>query len=97
MPDGHRARIDPVSLDVTDVRWVRDRVDPVTGESILWQKGADWSGLALQDLVEGRTESEIYIDNHTLDLIGESFSSEPLDVDYTKRKVGVELEAYRVI
>jgi CRP-like cAMP-binding protein len=47
--------------------------------------------------IKGRTESEIYIDNHTLDIIGESFSSEPLDADYIKKKVGVELEAYRVI
>ncbi len=61
MPDGHRARIDPVSFDVTDVRWVRDRVDPVTGESILWQKGADWSELALQDLVEGRTGARFVV------------------------------------
>jgi CRP-like cAMP-binding protein len=47
--------------------------------------------------IKGRTESEIYIDNHTLDIVGESFSSEPLDADYIKKKVGVELEAYRVI
>jgi class 3 adenylate cyclase len=47
--------------------------------------------------IKGRTESEIYIDAHTRELVGESFSTEPLDVAYTLKKVGVELEAYRVI
>lgn len=61
MPDGHRARIDPVSFDVTDVRWVRDRVDPATGESILWQKGADWNRFVLEDLVEGRTGARFVV------------------------------------
>jgi class 3 adenylate cyclase len=46
--------------------------------------------------IKGRTESEIYIDAHSRELVGNSFSSEPLDSDYIKRKVGVELEAYRV-
>ena len=47
--------------------------------------------------IKGRTESEIYIDGHTRELVGNSFLTEPLDVAYTKKKVGVELEAYRVI
>ncbi len=47
--------------------------------------------------IKGRTESEIYIDRPTLDLIGDAFVTEPLDVGYTKKKVGVELEAYRVV
>jgi CRP-like cAMP-binding protein len=46
--------------------------------------------------IKGRTESEIYVDAHSRELVGSSFSSEPLDTDYTKRKVGVELEAYRI-
>jgi CRP-like cAMP-binding protein len=46
--------------------------------------------------IRGRTESEIYTDRRTRDLIGHTFMTEPLDVNYTKRKVGVELEAYRV-
>jgi CRP-like cAMP-binding protein len=47
--------------------------------------------------IKGRTESEIYIDAPTRHLAGESFKTEPLDVSYTRKKVGVELEAYRVI
>jgi class 3 adenylate cyclase len=47
--------------------------------------------------IKGRNESEIYIDAHSRELVGDSFSTEPLDVAYTKRRVGVELEAYRVI
>ena len=47
--------------------------------------------------IKGRTESEIYIDRPTGQLAGDAFSTEPLDVEYTKKKVGVELEAYRVI
>lgn len=46
--------------------------------------------------IRGRTESEIYIDTRTLELIGDAFLTEPLDVAYTKKKVGVELEAYRL-
>ena len=47
--------------------------------------------------IKGRTESEIYVDGRTCTLMGESFVVEPLDMDYTKKKVGVELEAYRVV
>ncbi len=47
--------------------------------------------------IRGRTESEIYIDGSTRQLAGDAFLTEPLDVAYTKKKVGVELEAYRVI
>ncbi len=46
--------------------------------------------------IKGRTESEIYIDGPTRQLAGDAFITEPLDVEYTKRKVGIELEAYRV-
>jgi CRP-like cAMP-binding protein/tetratricopeptide (TPR) repeat protein len=47
--------------------------------------------------IRGRTESEIYIDAPTRRLAGASVRTEALDVAYTKKKVGVELEAYRVI
>ena len=47
--------------------------------------------------IRGRTESEIYIDGSTRQLAGDAFLTEPLDVAYTKKKVGVELEAYRVV
>ncbi len=47
--------------------------------------------------VNGRTESEIYIDANTLGLAGDAFRTEQLDPAYTKKKVGVELEAHRVI
>ncbi len=46
--------------------------------------------------IKGRTESEIYIDSHTLDLTDNAFKTEQLDPEYTKKKVGVELEAFRV-
>jgi class 3 adenylate cyclase len=47
--------------------------------------------------IKGRNESEIYIDVRTRDLTGDAFLTEPLDMAYTKKKVGVELEAYRVM
>ena len=47
--------------------------------------------------INGRTESEIYIDARTLELTGDSFRTEQLDLEYTRKKVGVELEAHRVI
>jgi class 3 adenylate cyclase len=47
--------------------------------------------------IRGRTESEIYLDATTRELLGSSFLAEPLDVAYTKKRVGVELEAYRAI
>jgi adenylate cyclase len=47
--------------------------------------------------IKGRNESEIYIDASTRQLTSDSFLTEALDVAYTKKKVGVELEAYRVI
>lgn len=47
--------------------------------------------------IKGRTESEIYIDARTRQLTGDAFLTEPLDIAYTKKKVGVELEAYRVV
>jgi CRP-like cAMP-binding protein len=47
--------------------------------------------------IKGRTESEIYIDGATRQLAGEAFLTEPLDLAYTKKKVGVELEAHRII
>ncbi|RME70982.1 MAG: tetratricopeptide repeat protein, partial [Chloroflexi bacterium] len=47
--------------------------------------------------IKGRTESEVYIDGVTRQLAGDSFATEPLDPAYTKKKVGVELEAYRLI
>lgn len=47
--------------------------------------------------IRGRTESEIYLDAATRELLGSSFLAEPLDVAYTKKRVGVELEAYRAV
>lgn len=47
--------------------------------------------------IKGRTESEIYVDGRTHQLVGDGFDTELLDMDYTRRKVGVDLEAYRVI
>ncbi|GIK40242.1 MAG: hypothetical protein BroJett011_40750 [Chloroflexota bacterium] len=47
--------------------------------------------------IKGRTESEIYVDARTRSLLGDSLMAEALDREYTKRKVGVELEAYRVV
>jgi class 3 adenylate cyclase len=46
--------------------------------------------------INGRTESEIYVDFRTRDLIGSAFTSEPIDMAYTRKKVGVDLEAYRI-
>jgi hypothetical protein len=47
--------------------------------------------------IKGRTESEIYIDIRTRNLLGESVMGELLDTEYTIKKVGVALEAYRVV
>jgi len=47
--------------------------------------------------IRGRTESEIYVDVRTRQLLGESVTTEPLDMAYTKKKVGVDLEAHRII
>jgi CRP-like cAMP-binding protein len=44
--------------------------------------------------IRGRTESEIYIDARTRELIGNAFVTEPIDLAYTRKKVGVDLEAY---
>jgi CRP-like cAMP-binding protein/Tfp pilus assembly protein PilF len=46
--------------------------------------------------IRGRTESEIYVDMRTHQLLGEGVSTEPLDMAYTRKKVGVDLVAYRV-
>ena len=47
--------------------------------------------------IRGRNESEIYVDARTQDLIGNAFNTEPIDLAYTRKKVGVDLEAYRII
>jgi len=47
--------------------------------------------------VRGRTESEIYVDVRTRSLIGDAFRVEPIDLVYIRQKVGVDLEAYRVV
>ena len=47
--------------------------------------------------IRGRNESEIYVDARTRDLIGNAFTSEPIDLAYTRKKVGVDLEAYRIV
>ncbi len=46
--------------------------------------------------IRGRTESEVYIDRRTMDLIGNAFVTEPIDFAYTRKKVGVDLEAFRI-
>ena len=47
--------------------------------------------------IRGRTESEIYVDARTHHLLGDAAATEPLDFAYTRKKVGVDLVAYRVI
>jgi adenylate cyclase len=47
--------------------------------------------------IRGRTESEIYVDVRTQKLLGDSVATEPLDMAYTRRKVGVDLVAHRVV
>ena len=54
LPDGYRVAIDRVTLEVDGVRWMRDRRDPRTGESVLWRRGADWDAQRLDPLVPGR-------------------------------------------
>jgi CRP-like cAMP-binding protein len=46
--------------------------------------------------IRGRTESEIYVDARTRQLLGNAVATEPLDFAYTRKKVGVDLEAHRV-
>jgi hypothetical protein len=47
--------------------------------------------------ITGRTESEIYIDDRTRNLIGNASHTEALDYDYTRKKVGVDLDAFRIM
>jgi CRP-like cAMP-binding protein/tetratricopeptide (TPR) repeat protein len=47
--------------------------------------------------IRGRTESEIYVDMRTHQLLGEGVASEPLDMNYTRKKVGVDLVAHRIM
>ncbi len=47
--------------------------------------------------IKGRTESEIYIDDRTLSLIGDAYLTEQLDFTYTQKKVGIDLKAYHII
>jgi len=47
--------------------------------------------------ITGRTESEIYIDDRTRNLIGNASRTEALDYDYTRKKVGVDLDAFRIM
>lgn len=54
VPLGVRVSFDAATLDARGVRWVRDVRDPVTGESVLWRKGADWSTHRLEPLVPDR-------------------------------------------
>ncbi|MCB0212503.1 MAG: cyclic nucleotide-binding domain-containing protein, partial [Anaerolineae bacterium] len=46
--------------------------------------------------INGRTESEVYIDARTRELVGNAFKIEPISLEYTRKKVGVDLEAYRI-
>lgn len=46
--------------------------------------------------IRGRTESEIYVDSRTRELLGDAVTTEPLDLAYTRKKVGVDLIAHRV-
>jgi hypothetical protein len=54
LPEGYRASIDAVTFEVNGVRWMRDRRDARTGESVLWRKGADWDAQRLTPLAPGR-------------------------------------------
>jgi class 3 adenylate cyclase len=47
--------------------------------------------------IRGRTESEVYIDTRTYELLGQSVKTETLDMNYIRKKVGVDLIAHRVI
>ena len=48
--------------------------------------------------IKGRQESEIYVDERTYEMLGESVVAELLDPVYTSRKTGgVPLQAYRII
>jgi len=48
--------------------------------------------------IKGRNESEIYIDQKTLDILGNLVEAEPLDPTYVVGKAGgVKMNAYRVI
>ncbi|MCB0169950.1 MAG: cyclic nucleotide-binding domain-containing protein, partial [Anaerolineae bacterium] len=47
--------------------------------------------------INGRTESEIYTDGRTHELIGNAYRTEPISLDYTRKKVGVDLEAFRIV
>ena len=87
IPDGNLSGVLPILVEGLSTGSETTMVGPAVNMSSKLSKMA----------IKGRTESEIYIDNHTLDMVGESFSSEPLDADYIKKKVGVELEAYRII
>jgi hypothetical protein len=53
-PEGHRVTIDRQTLEAEGVRWMRDRRDPKTGESVLWRKGADWDLARLEPLLPDR-------------------------------------------
>jgi class 3 adenylate cyclase len=47
--------------------------------------------------IGGRQESEIYVDERTCELLGETVVAEPLDPGYTMHKAGVPLKAYRIV
>jgi CRP-like cAMP-binding protein len=47
--------------------------------------------------IRGRTESEVYIDTRTHELLGRAVTTENLDMGYIRKKVGVDLIAHRVI
>jgi class 3 adenylate cyclase len=48
--------------------------------------------------IKGRQESEIYVDERTYEMLGDSVIAELLDPAYTLRKAGgVPLRAYRII
>ncbi|MDM8527108.1 cyclic nucleotide-binding domain-containing protein [Anaerolineales bacterium HSG24] len=69
----------------------------VGAESTMVGPAVNMSSKLSKMAIGGRTESEIYIDARTLNLVGPAFQVEPLDYAYTRKKVGVDLDAYHVI
>lgn len=68
----------------------------VGAESTMVGPAVNMSSKLSKMAIAGRTESGIYIDNRTRSLIGDIYYTEPLDYQYTRKKVGVDLDAYRV-
>jgi len=69
----------------------------VGAESTMVGPAVNMSSKLSKMAITGRTESEIYIDDRTRNLIGNASRTEALDYEYTRKKVGVDLDAFRVM